>query len=298
MTEISKGDVVVGIIVGVIALAAVASTYLLFVDRSLAVPLAVLLGAIVGSTIGFLGSVVSVTWLEPVRREEEKKALAKDTRTALYNQMMHLYILIREAPQKLIEDPERLSYDAYIKAHGDTIFFYSVLRESEVFDLTYSKLQEVKKTILQIKADFDAARPKKGIARIVPSLAEITSTVGTKGVRPLQRTTRGVDALAKSEIGSHSQSGPTQLTLRGNGETVSKMQLKQELENAANYIEFLIIHGYFDFDLVKEVCNTTSTEMRTIKHLEGRIHEENKPIEEKMKALVEEQIREQGGTIA
>jgi hypothetical protein len=301
---ISKGDIVVGVIIGVIVFVAVATIFLLFVNGSLVAPLAVLLAAIVGSILGFLGSILSVTWLEPLRRDQEKKTLSQDTRKALYNQMMHLYILAREAPQKLIEDPERyLSYDAYTSAHANPIFFYSALREAEVFDLTYSKLQEVKMAILQIKADYGASRPRKEtISSLVAGPAEVERGGTIKGL--LQRTIRDVSelraksvlALSSSEIGAHSTYGPSiQRTLaEGGGESVSQRRLKQEIKNATDYIEFLIIYGYFDIDLIKQVCNTTRTEQQTIKRLEELISEKDRPYEERMQDLLEQEASGQG----
>jgi hypothetical protein len=288
MTAISKGDIVVGVIISAIVFVTVTAIILLFSDRSLAPLLAVLLGAIVGSILGFLGSILSVTWLEPMRREQEKKARSQDTRKALYNQMMHLYIFAHEAPQRLIEDPKtHLSFDAYTSAHADPIFFYSVLREAEVFDLTYKKLLETKRTILQIKTDSSA---KGVISSLVPSLAENES--GEQ---------KGVNSLARSEVGTRSKSGPTRLpsrvvqqTLVKGRVTVTQTQLRQEIENVVNYIEFLIIYDYFDIDLIKQVCNTTRTEKQTIKHLEELIRKKDRPHEERVKELLEHEVRRQG----
>jgi hypothetical protein len=291
MTSISKGDIVVGVIIGVIVILTGAVIYLIFVDRSLAPPLAVLLGAIAGSMLGFLGSILSVMWLEPERRDQEKKARAEETRTALYNQMMHLYIFAREAPQRLIEDPEiHLSFDAYTSAHADPIFFYSGILDSEVFDLTYKKLQETKRTILQIKADSYAGRSKKGIiSNLVSSLEEIES--GEQ---------KGANSLARSEVGMPSKIGPSiippkviQQTLVKGRVTVTDPQLRQEIENVVNYIDFLIIYGYFDIDLIKQVCNTTQSEKQTIKRLEELIRKKDRPIEERVKERLEDEVRGQ-----
>jgi hypothetical protein len=98
----------------------------------------------------------------------------------------------------------------------------------------------------------------------------------------------------------HSKFGPSiippkviQQTLVKGRVTVTDPQLRQEIENVVNYIDFLIIYGYFDIDLIKKVCNTTQSEKQTIKHLEELISTKDRPYEERVNELLEDQVHSQ-----